>query len=189
MNLFADTSVAIFAGGKSRRFGSPKINAKIDDEEFGSLIINTLKLVGFSNIAMIGGDIEDARRWEVDFLDDVYPDSGPLGALLTAMRACRSDLLMTLPCDVPFIDEDTCLQLCNVVNDVDVRVARTDTPQWLCSTWRRSACDVVENEFKSGERAIHRVIEKMRFEYFDVSSQNLLNVNEPQQLNHRHKTT
>jgi molybdopterin-guanine dinucleotide biosynthesis protein A len=186
MSLDADTSVAIYAGGKSRRFGSPKINAKINDHEFGLLIVETLKRAGFRNISLIGGDSNDARRWGVDFLADDYPDSGPLGALVTAMRACRSGCLLTLPCDVPFIDEETCLQLCRLENSVDVRVARTDTPQWLCSTWRRTTSETLEREFKSGERAIHRVIEKLKFEFVDVSSKILLNVNEPQHLKHHH---
>jgi molybdopterin-guanine dinucleotide biosynthesis protein A len=186
MSLDADTSVAIYAGGKSSRFGSPKIKAKINDHEFGLLIVETLKRAGFRNISLIGGDSNDARRWGVDFQADDYPDSGPLGALVTAMRACRSGCLLTLPCDVPFIDEETCLQLCRIENSVDVRVARTDTPQWLCSTWRRTTSETLEREFKSGERAIHRVIEKLKFEFVDVSSKILLNVNEPQHLKHQH---
>ena len=188
MNLVADISVAIFAGGKSSRFGSPKIKAKINDIEFGLLIIQTLKRTGFMNICLIGGDSEDARRWGVDFHEDIHPESGPLGALLTALQTCQTDRLMTLPCDVPFIDEDTCRRLSNLASGVEVLVARTDSPQWLSSTWRRSTYDVIENDFKSGERAIHRTIEKLKFEFVDVSGETLLNVNEPNQLNHQPKT-
>ena len=95
---------------------------------------------------------------------------------------------MTLPCDVPFIDEDTCRRLSNLAPGVEVLVARTDTPQWLCSTWRHSTYDAIENEFMSGERAIHRVVEKLKFEFVDVSSDILLNVNEPNQLKPQLKT-
>jgi molybdopterin-guanine dinucleotide biosynthesis protein A len=188
MSFVAETSVAIYAGGKSSRFGSPKIKAKINEDEFGLLIINTLKRAGFSNITLVGGDIEDSLQWGVDFLEDIYPETGPLGALVTAMRTCRSELLMTLPCDVPFIDEDTCHKLCNLSSGAEVRVANTDTPQWLCSTWRHSTYAAIESEFKSGERAIHRVVEKMKFEFVDVSSEILLNVNEPNQLKPQPKT-
>ena len=185
MSFGTDTSVAIYAGGKSSRFGSPKIKAKINDNEFGLLIIETLKRTGFMNICLIGGDSEDARRWGVDFHEDIYPESGPLGALLTALQTCQTELLMTLPCDVPFIDEDTCRKLSNLAPGVEVLVARTDTPQWLSSTWRHSTYDAIENEFKSGERAIHRIVEKLKFEFVDVSREILLNVNEPNQLRHQ----
>jgi molybdopterin-guanine dinucleotide biosynthesis protein A len=188
MTNSANTSVAVFAGGKSTRFGSPKIKAKIADIEFGLLIIETLKRAGFMNICLIGGDSEDARRWGIDFHEDIYPESGPLGALLTALQTCHTEFLMTLPCDVPFIDEDTCRRLGNLAPGVDVLVARTDTPQWLSSTWRRSIYDVIKNDFESGERAIHRIIEKLKFEFVDVSGEILLNVNEPNQLEHQPKT-
>ena len=185
MSFGTDTSVAIYAGGKSSRFGSPKIKATINDNEFGLLIIETLKRTGFMNISLIGGDSEDARRWGVDFHEDIYPESGPLGALLTALQTCQTELLMTLPCDVPFIDEDTCRKLSNLAHGVEVLVARTDTPQWLSSTWRHTTYDAIENEFKLGERAIHRIVEKLKFEFVDVSREILLNVNEPNQLRHQ----
>jgi molybdopterin-guanine dinucleotide biosynthesis protein A len=182
MSIFADTSAAIFAGGKSSRFGSAKIKAKVNDIEFGLLIINTLRRTGFANISLIGGDSADASRWGVDFYEDIFPESGPLGALITAMRTCRTEALMTLPCDVPFIDETTCQRLSEIPFGVEVLVARTDSPQWLCSTWRHSNYDVIEREFLAGERSIHRVIEKLDFKFVDVPSGVLLNVNEPNQL-------
>lgn len=188
MKVGTDTSVAIYAGGKSSRFGSPKIKAKINDKEFGLLIIETLKRAGFINISLIGGDSNDARRWGVDFHEDIYPESGPLGALLTALQMCKTERLMTLPCDVPFIDEDTCRRLSNLAPGTEVLVARTDTPQWLCSTWRHSTYAAIESEFKSGERAIHRVVEKLKFDFVDVSSEILLNVNAPNQLKPQPKT-
>jgi len=40
----SEISVAVFAGGKSLRFGSPKINAKINGREFGEIIFNTLRV-------------------------------------------------------------------------------------------------------------------------------------------------
>ncbi|MFM7772453.1 MAG: molybdenum cofactor guanylyltransferase [Acidimicrobiaceae bacterium] len=188
MRVETDTSVAIFAGGKSSRFGSPKIKAKINDHEFGLLIIETLRRAGFRDISLIGGDRNDARRWGVDFQEDVYPESGPLGALLTALQMCKTERLMTLPCDVPFIDEDTCGRLSNLAPGVEVLVARTDAAQWLCSTWRGSTLKTIESEFKSGVRAIHRVVEKFNFEFVDVPSEILLNVNEPNQLEPQPKT-
>lgn len=39
----SEVSVAVLAGGKSSRFGSPKINANLNGHEFGEVIFNTLK--------------------------------------------------------------------------------------------------------------------------------------------------
>ncbi len=122
----SEVSVAVFAGGKSLRFGSPKINAKVNGREFGEIIFNTLKSSQFENVFLVGGEPSDALRWGVEYLDDEFPDSGPLGALVTAMRVTHSKKLLILPCDVPFIDLQTLETLMSINADFDVRVAISD---------------------------------------------------------------
>ena len=182
MNTFTNTTVAIFAGGKSTRFGSPKVNAKIDGVEFGEIIARVIRDAGFSKIYMIGGDSLDAKRWGMSFVPDLYVDSGPLGALITAMRACETEQLMTLPCDVPYIKAETSKALSELSNDFDVRVATTDSPQWLCSTWRSSLIDFLVHQFEMGARAIHEVAEKLKVEFVEIPIDVLTNVNEKSQL-------
>ena len=182
MNSEHTTSVVILAGGKSKRFGSPKINAKINGIEFGEIIICTLRNAGFKNFSLVGGSPTDASRWGVGNIKDQYPDSGPLGALITAMRECVTENLMVLPCDIPYIDEDSCGLLSNISDGFDLRVAKTDSPQWLCSTWRISVRELLEREFETGERAIHKVSEKLKLEFVQLPSSALINVNEPSQL-------
>lgn len=185
MKSTADITVAIFAGGKSSRFGSVKSHAMIDGKEFGARIIDTLKIAGFNEIILVGGDPEDGDRWGVQFLHDLYFESGPFGALITAMRSCKTNILMTLPCDVPYIDAESCKVVSNLSESFEVRVAITDSPQWLCSAWRISSFETLEAKFRMGERSIHKVIEKMKVEYVEISKDILININEPKQLKSR----
>ena len=185
MKMADKTTVAVFAGGKSSRFGSVKSHALINGKEFGARIIDTIKLAGFTEIVLVGGDPNDATRWGVNFVQDLYFESGPLGALITAMHSCRTDFLMTLPCDVPYIDERCCEVLSDLHKGFEVRVAVTDSPQWLCATWRISIIDVIDAEFHGGERSIHKVIEKLKVEYVDIAEDLLKNINQPNQLKFR----
>ena len=185
MKMADKTTVAVFAGGKSSRFGSVKSHALINGKEFGARIIDTIKLAGFTEIVLVGGDPNDATRWGVNFVQDLYFESGPLGALITAMHSCRTDFLMTLPCDVPYIDEQCCEVLSDLHKGFEVRVAVTDSPQWLCATWRISIIDVIDAEFHGGERSIHKVIEKLKVEYVDIAEDLLKNINQPNQLKFR----
>ena len=178
----SNIAVAIFAGGKSTRFGSPKINAKVDGLEFGGRIIDSLRVAGFAEIWLIGGQEHDAEKWNIKHVPDQFKDGGPLGALITAMNNLSHDLLMTLPCDVPFIEAKSCLAISQISNAIEVRVARTDVPQWLCSTWRASALRSLESSFASGERAIHKIVGNFKHEFVDVSPHSLLNVNSPHDL-------
>ena len=173
----SEVSVAVFAGGRSLRFGSPKINAKVNGREFGEIIFHTLKSSQFENVFLVGGERSDALRWGVDYLNDEFPDSGPLGALVTAMRMTQSKKLLILPCDVPFIDVQTLETLMSINADFDVRVANTDSPQWLCSTWRLEVKDFLENEFAKGQRAIHQICGSLKTEFVQVSHDSLRNIN------------
>ena len=185
MKITDQTTVAVFAGGKSSRFGSVKSHALINGKEFGARIIDTIKLAGFTEIVLVGGDPNDATRWGVNFVQDLYFESGPLGALIPAMHSCRTDFLMTLPCDVPYINEQCCEVLSDLHKGFEVRVAVTDSPQWLCATWRISIIDVIDAEFHGGERSIHKVIEKLKVEYVDIAEDLLKNINQPNQLKFR----
>lgn len=176
------TSVAIFAGGKSSRFGTAKSRAKLGGKEFVELIVASLQSAGLSEIVLVGGEPNDADRWGVRFLHDEFVDAGPLGALITAMRFCETKHLMVLPCDVPKIDAASCQILSVLPADKDVLVARTKTPQWLCSTWRTSRFEVLEEAFDGGERAIHKVVQELRTDFVDMAIDAFENFNEPHQV-------
>lgn len=182
MKQGVSTSVAIFAGGKSSRFGSAKSRAKLDGKEFVELIVASVEAAGLFDVVLVGGEPSDADRWGVRFLHDEFVDAGPLGALITAMRFCKTEHLMVLPCDVPKIDASSCQRLSVLPDDKDVLVARAKTPQWLCSTWRTSQFDVVVEAFDAGERAIHKVVQKLRTDFVDVSIDVFENFNESHQV-------
>jgi molybdopterin-guanine dinucleotide biosynthesis protein A len=93
------------------------------------------------------------------------------------MRITQSKNLLILPCDVPFIDVKTLETLKSVSANFDVRVADTDSPQWLCSTWRLELKDFLENEFAKGQRAIHQICAMLKTEFVKVSDSSLRNIN------------
>ncbi len=168
---------AIFAGGENSRFGSPKINALVDNEEFGFRIARSLRQSGIAKILLVGGSESDATRWNLENVLDETPGSGPFAALLTAMHKCDTSLLLIMPCDVPWIDSESCRLLSTIDPKFDVQVATTDSPQWLCSAWRQSALPHLEKRFAEGERAIHRAVIGLEINYFQLSPDSLRNVN------------
>ena len=173
---------AIFAGGESSRFGSPKVNALVDGEEFGFRIARSMRQSGIDRILLVGGSEVDAVRWNLTFVADEFFGVGPLGALLAAMHISDAPILLTMPCDVPWIDVESCKQLSAIDEKFDVQVATTDSPQWLCSAWRTSAIQHLEQQFATGERAIHRAVIGLKVNYLQLSSGSLRNVNTPNDL-------
>jgi molybdopterin-guanine dinucleotide biosynthesis protein A len=173
---------AIFAGGESSRFGSPKINALVDSEEFGFRIARSMRQSGVDQILLVGGSEVDAVRWNLTFVADEFFGAGPLGALLAAMHISDAPILLTMPCDVPWIDIESCKQLSTIDENVDAQVAITDSPQWLSSAWRRSSIQHLEQQFASGERAIHRAVIGLKVNYLPLPHSALRNVNTVEDL-------
>ncbi|MCX6536404.1 MAG: molybdenum cofactor guanylyltransferase [Actinobacteria bacterium] len=173
---------AIFAGGESSRFGSPKINALIDSEEFGFRIARSMRESGIDQILLVGGSEVDAVRWSLTFVADEVFGAGPFAALLAAIHNSDAPILLTMPCDVPWIDIESCKRLSAIDEEFDVQVAVTDSPQWLSSSWRRSALQHLEQQFASGERAIHRAVIGLKVNYLQLPPDALRNVNTPNDL-------
>ena len=146
---------AIFAGGESSRFGSPKVNALVDGEEFGFRIARSMRQSGIDRILLVGGSEVDAA----------------------AMHISDAPILLTMPCDVPWIDVESCKQLSAIDEKFDIQVATTDSPQWLSSSWRRSALQHLEQQFASGERAIHRAVIGLKVNHVHLPQSALRNVN------------
>lgn len=173
---------AIFAGGESSRFGSPKINAFVGDEEFGFRIARSMRQSGVDKILLVGGSEVDASRWNLTLIFDEVAGSGPFAGLLAALHMSDSPILLTMPCDVPWIDSESCRRLSTIDAKFDVQVAITDSPQWLCSAWRTSAIQHLEQHFASGERAIHRAVIGLNVNYLQLPHVYLRNVNTPEDL-------
>jgi len=173
---------AIFAGGESSRFGSPKVNALLDNEEFGFRIARSMRQSGIEEILLVGGSEDDAVRWNLTFVADEVFGAGPFAALLAAMHISDAPILLTMPCDVPWIDIETCKQLSAIDEKFDAQVAITDSPQWLSSAWRRSAIEHLEQQFASGERAIHRAVIGLNVNYLPLPHSALQNVNTVEDL-------
>ena len=173
---------AIFAGGESSRFGSPKVNALLDNEEFGFRIARSMRQSGIEKILLIGGSEDDALRWTLTFVADEVFGAGPFAALLAALHISDAPILLTMPCDVPWIDIESCKQLSAIDEKFDAQVAITDSPQWLSSAWRRSAIEHLEQQFASGERAIHRAVIGLNVNFLPLPHSALQNVNTVEDL-------
>jgi molybdopterin-guanine dinucleotide biosynthesis protein A len=105
--------------------------------------------------------------------------SGPLGALIDALDACPCEILLTLPCDVPYVCADDLAMLRDGIGvDADAAVAVADDRRhWLVSAWRKSSREPLRCAFESGERAIHRAAVSLLITDVPMDARTLTNVN------------
>jgi len=82
-------TVCILAGGQSRRMGKPKPNVVLRGRSFLDWVKTAAQSIG----------------WPVVIIDqDRVAGLGPLGGIETAFSQTKSELLLFLSCDMPFVD-------------------------------------------------------------------------------------
>ncbi|MEW5890091.1 MAG: molybdenum cofactor guanylyltransferase MobA [Pseudomonadota bacterium] len=114
--------------------------------------------------------------------------AGPLAGLHAGLLAATTPLLVTVPCDSPFLPADLVARLAaaRAEQDADLAVARTgDQPHPVFSLVRREVVDSLSRFLEGGGRKIDawysalRVVEVA----FDDEAEAFANINTPQELN------
>ena len=99
---------AVLAGGRSRRFGSDKALAEYRGRPLIAHVLDALA-AQCDAVVVVGKD------WGPDWIADrPAPDMGPLGGLNAALHAAAArgfGVVMTAPCDVPYLSADLAQRL------------------------------------------------------------------------------
>lgn len=175
----------VLVGGQSHRFGSPKALFAVNNKPMARVVAEIMRLANIEEVFVVGDSQITADAIGLTFVADSYPGQGPLGGLITALRAVSTGILCVLPCDVPRISANRIAVLIKVLIDIDetdLAILMTDREHWLCSSWRVSTClPVLEKCFAEGERAIHRAVGSLSIERVPATKAEMLNVNTLQQ--------
>lgn len=111
----------LLAGGESRRFGSHKAFAKLNQKYFYEYVIESLdgnvdKLLIVSHPSLA----EQFRsQTSVEVIQDLpeFKGYGPLAGMFTVMQKEVSDWYVVLPCDTPFVTDKLVKQLIAYTTD------------------------------------------------------------------------
>ncbi len=88
----------------------------------------------------------------VRIIADDIPGSGPLGGILTGLRASHAETCFVAACDLPFLNEDLIRFIAGRVSGQDVVVpARGDSVEPLLGFYAKRNCDVIHRSISAGE--------------------------------------
>jgi molybdopterin-guanine dinucleotide biosynthesis protein A len=159
----------VLAGGSSSRMGSDKALLRIGDRPLALVAADALRDGGAERVVAVGGDASALAALGIETIADDHPGQGPLGGIITALRAAPDDVavVMVLPCDMPAIDGASvaaivaALQATDEGNPVGVAAPTVDgRRQILTAAYRRSLLPILEQAFASGERAPRRALDR-----------------------------
>jgi molybdopterin-guanine dinucleotide biosynthesis protein A len=186
----AEFTVAILVGGDSSRMGSDKALYEVDGSTMAQRVADAATAAGASELLVIGGTAARAKKLTGTWKKDLYPGDGPLGGVITALKASSHDSVVVLSCDMPFITDAVITSLIRGLADAQATVGRTDRLNWLCAAWSKQEClKTLESVWKRNERAVHRAAVLLDVAEVPVPAVAVRNINTPADLQGDSDTT
>ncbi|WP_436795953.1 molybdenum cofactor guanylyltransferase [Actinospongicola halichondriae] len=162
---------AVLCGGASRRMGSDKALVTVDGVAMACRVAHALQEAGAGNVVAVGGDHVALGELGLDLVADRWPGEGPLGGVISALRAPGpQDLVAVLSCDLLDPDPAAVRRLVASLSEtgVDGVFPRVDgRPQWTHGVWRRRVAGVLEAIFSSGERSVYGAVHGLEIGFVD----------------------
>lgn len=121
VNLLKDFgSAVILCGGKSSRMGFDKCTIKVRNKFLIEIIGEQLEQV-FENIVLLSNDKE--RLWNTKYMvaEDIIANSGPVGAIYTALKQTSSKYVFITACDMPIINLDYIKYMMELIKSENVQ--------------------------------------------------------------------
>ena len=149
----------VLAGGKSSRMGEDKAFLRLGDQTLLDLVREIA--AGVCQVVSIVGD---RARFGPKAIEDIFPDSGPLGGIHAALSATSSELNLILAVDTPFLDPKFIrwmLDRAASSREVVTVPKLSSGFQPLCAVYRRSFKEVAEDALKRGRFKIDPLYEKV----------------------------
>lgn len=178
----------ILAGGKSQRMGQDKGLMILSNKPLISYAIEALKPLVTEILIVANSSDYDQFGYRV--VNDLLPNSGPLGGLVTGLSHSKSERNMVLSCDTPFISSDLLSFLLTGVQRHEVVVPLYDGyVQPLAGLYDKSCLSQLRALVNSGQLKMRRAVQQLNCrevvidESLDFYSESLFkNINTPEAL-------
>jgi molybdenum cofactor guanylyltransferase len=108
-------SAVLLAGGESRRMGQDKATLLFHGRSFWQIQLDLLRKLQPEEIFLSARTDPAWRPSGVQFVPDRPPSRGPLSGLAATLTRIRTDHLLALAIDMPFVTEEVLRSLCNSI--------------------------------------------------------------------------
>jgi molybdopterin-guanine dinucleotide biosynthesis protein A len=152
----------VLAGGKSFRMGMDKGMIQWKGKTLAEHAIETISPLCFEVVISANSNDYDPLGYPV--INDQYPDSGPIGGILSCLNHLSTELNIVIPIDMPNVTTEIYRKLTQQEGNYDIIVAR-DHDSWyqpLCSIFNRSIIPVMEEQVSKRVLGIPALIRKVR---------------------------
>lgn len=184
----------ILAGGRSRRLGYDKRRLRLGGDTGPTLLEQIVACVTplSSDVIVV---LNDAAAWPdlaARCVPDAYPDTGPLGGLVSGLRVLLAETALVVACDLPLLEPTLLAALMAEPLTADVRclVRPPNGPEPLIALYRRSCLPLAEALVQQGERRMSALLNALHrdergpdwWRRYDPAGRSFTNINRPEDL-------
>ncbi|MBU4342451.1 MAG: molybdenum cofactor guanylyltransferase [Candidatus Omnitrophica bacterium] len=180
----------ILAGGKSTRMKTDKAFLKLGPKTMIEELVSKLEKK-FSKLMIIANDKERYSRFDMQVIEDIIPDKGPLGGIYTGLVKSDSFYNFIFSCDAPFVNPDLIDYMISKAKDFDIVVPKwQDRFEPLHAIYSKDCIEAIESQLGKNELKVTnclqyvkvRVINEKEISRFVSSQPFFANINTPQDL-------
>lgn len=185
-------TLAIIAGGQSRRMGRDKAFVKLGGLTLIQRVIQRSADLGQAETILITNKPADYAHLGLPMHRDFLPGKGSLGGIYTALMQASSPAVLVLACDMPFVNGELLrFMIAQLDADTDIVVPRVaGYPQALHAIYRKTCIDPIRAQLEANRLKIIRFYDQMRARYldevdyaeFDAGGSSFANLNTPAEL-------
>jgi molybdopterin-guanine dinucleotide biosynthesis protein A len=185
-----DVSVAVLAGGLSRRMGRDKSFVPLKGKP---MIEHTLARVRVLNlpVMMITNQPELFTQFDMPLYRDVLEQRGSLVGLHSALYHSPTSYIVCIACDMPLLNVDLLRHLISLRDGFDAVVpCPSQQPEPLHAIYHRNCLPVIEAQLEQGDMQISRLYSRLNTRFvadseireFDPDLRSFTNANTPEEL-------
>ncbi len=121
-------SVAVLAGGQSRRMGQDKAFLEVGGRPVIERVLAQVKPLS-DDLFISANAPQKYARFGLPIVPDIYSDKAALGGLYSVIHAARHNHVLVVACDMPFLNVALLQHLIDLAPTADVVVPLIDPPQ------------------------------------------------------------
>lgn len=136
--MSSSITIAILAGGHSKRMGSDKSFVMLHGRPLIQHVIDRVAVLAVP-IILIANDLTRYQTLGLPVFSDTLADKGSLGGIYTALCSSQTEAVLCVACDMPFLNPALLYYLMTLFQGFDAVVPQiADRPQGLHAIYHKT---------------------------------------------------
>jgi molybdopterin-guanine dinucleotide biosynthesis protein A len=159
----------ILAGGKSSRMGNDKAFVKYKNKYLIEYAIEALTEECSDILISANDDIYSQFGFLV--IEDIFPDTGPMGGIYSCLKHSSCERNVVLPCDMPGVSAELVRYLLSFAEGENTIVAESvdNKIEPLCAVYHKTTLPVFEKFLRQEEYAMNKLLNALQVKKVCIS--------------------